>query len=464
MKVCILGTGYVGLVTGACFANMGNDVICADIDEKRIEGLNKGEVELPFWEPGLDDLVRDCARAGRLTFTSDIGEAIRAAAFQFIAVGTPQGDDGAADLSAVFAAAREIGRNIASYSVVVDKSTMPVGTAAKVKAIVAEEVERRVARGEERVEFDVVSNPEFLKQGSAVLDFEKPDRIVIGVDGERSEKLMRELYAQFVRSNNPILVMDIPSAEMTKYAANAMLATRISFMNEMAQICERVGADITHVRAGIGSDERIGQKFLYAGLGYGGSCFPKDVQALYHRALEADYGPKILKAVHEVNQSQKGFMARRLIKHFENGHGRGETPPPGECRVALWGLSFKPETDDMREAPSLVIMDILTEAGMRVSVFDPKAMGKGLEAIEKFIPADRRERIEPAGDMYDALSGADALFLVTEWNEFRSPDFGRIKELLKTPVIFDGRNIFDPKRMIESGFDYHCIGRLLEKP
>ena len=432
MRIAVVGTGYVGLVAGTCFAESGNDVVCIDIDQAKIEKLRAGVV--PIYEPGLEELLRRNVRDGRLSFTTDYAEGVPRADVVFIAVGTPPGENGAADLKYVLAAARSIGRHIDDYTVIVDKSTVPVGTAAKVKAAVREVTTR---------EFDVVSNPEFLKEGAAIDDFLKPDRVVIGTDSPRAAEVMDELYAPFVRTGNPILHMDVASAELTKYAANAMLATRISFMNEIANICRLVGANIDAVRRGIGSDARIGSRFLFAGVGYGGSCFPKDVQAIVRTASEKGYDFRILQAVEDVNELQKRFLVDRVKERFgADLSGR---------RFAVWGLAFKPNTDDMREAPAVVVIEGLLDAGAKVTAFDP-------EATEECRRRYLGDRIEYAEMPMAALQGADALVIVTEWNEFRRPDFEAVKAALKTPVIFDGRNIYSRSTLEKLGFEYFCVG------
>lgn len=432
MRIAVVGTGYVGLVAGTCFAESGNSVVCIDIDSGKIEGLKKGVV--PIYEPGLEELLKRNVHDGRLSFTTDFKSGLARAEVVFIAVGTPPGEDGSADLKYVLSAARSIGDHITAYTVIVDKSTVPVGTAAKVAAAVRERT---------RVEFDVVSNPEFLKEGAAIDDFLKPDRVVIGTNSKRASDVMEELYSPFVRTGNPILLMDIASAELTKYAANAMLATRISFMNEIANICTRVGANIDAVRKGIGSDARIGSRFLFAGVGYGGSCFPKDVQAIVRTAGEHGYDFKLLKAVEAVNELQKRVLIEMVQKHFGRDL-RGK-------RIAVWGLSFKPNTDDMREAPAVVVIEGLLAAGAKVTAYDPEAMA---EAKKRHLG----DRIEYADVPMAALEGADALVLVTEWNEFRRPDFEAVKAALKTPVIFDGRNVYPRATLEKLGFTYYGIG------
>jgi len=432
MRIAVIGTGYVGLVAGTCFAESGNSVICVDIDSKKIEGLRAGRI--PIYEPGLEEMVKHNVTEERLSFTTSTADAVRASEVIFIAVGTPPGEDGSADLKYVLAVAKEIGKAANGPKIIVDKSTVPVGTAAKVKA---------TAQAETSHPMTVVSNPEFLKEGAAIEDFMKPDRVVIGTDDARAADVMTRLYTPFVRDNpNRIIIMDIPSAELTKYAANAMLATRISFMNEIANICELVGADVTKVRTGIGSDTRIGYPFLYAGCGYGGSCFPKDVQAVIRTAGEYGYKFQILEAVEEVNARQKQLLYDKLSRHFRNDL-RGKT-------FALWGLAFKPRTDDMREAPAITLITRLLAAGAKVRASDPEAIN---EARRHF-----GDKVEYFQHPYDALEGADALLIVTEWSEFRNPDFGLIKERLKSPVIFDGRNIFPKQEMARLGFAYYPIG------
>ena len=439
MKLSVIGTGYVGLVTGTCFADMGNDVWCIDIDKDKIEKLTKGH--LPIYEPGLEEMVKRNYEEGRLRFTTNLKEGIDESLFAFIAVGTPSDEDGSADLQHVLDVAREIGRCMDKYIIIVDKSTVPVGTAEKVRAAVREELARR---GRTDLEFDVVSNPEFLKEGNALEDFIRPDRIIIGTDNVRTAELMRELYSDFVRKGDRVMVMDIPSAEMTKYAANAMLATRISFMNELACLCEKTGADIESVRRGIGSDSRIGGAFLYAGVGYGGSCFPKDVKALIHTMKERGCGAHILSAVEEVNRLQRSLFVEKVIKHF----GADLT---GKL-FAVWGLAFKPQTDDMREAPSIDIINGLRDRGAVFNAYDPIATENARRVL-----GDRNIRYFK--NNYDALKDADAILLITEWHHFRKPDFDKIKALMKTPIIFDGRNQYDPVKMREMGFSYYCIGR-----
>lgn len=437
MKIAIVGTGYVGLVTGTCFAEMGTEVYCVDVNVEKIENLKQGII--PIYEPGLEDMVHRNQQAGRLHFTTDLTECLDEVEVLFSAVGTPPDEDGSADLKYVLEVARTVGRHIKKHILVVTKSTVPVGTAKKVRQAIQEELDRRGMQ----IEFDVASNPEFLKEGAAIKDFMSPDRVVVGVESERAKELMTRLYRPFLLNNFRVIFMDVPSAEMTKYAANAMLATRISFMNDIANLCEIVGADVNMVRKGIGSDNRIGNRFLYAGIGYGGSCFPKDVKALINTAKQNNYPMRILQAVEEVNDEQKSLLFRKLEKHF-NGDLQGK-------RIALWGLAFKPETDDMREAPSLVLIEKLLAAGCEVSAYDPVAIEESKRRIG--------ETIHYAKDIYDAVVDADALMLVTEWKEFRMPSWSAIKKLMSTPLVLDGRNIYDIKEMEENGFVYHCIGR-----
>ncbi|MGH8289015.1 MAG: UDP-glucose dehydrogenase family protein [Steroidobacteraceae bacterium] len=439
MRVTIFGSGYVGLVTGACLADAGNHVVCVDVDADKIERLKRGEV--PLHEPGLEALIRLNAEAGRIEFTTDAAQGVEHGLFQLIAVGTPPDEDGSADLRYVLAAARSIATHMSRYCVVVTKSTVPVGTADKVRREINATLKERGAQ----VEFDVVSNPEFLKEGAAVQDFMKPDRVVVGTDNPRTTELMRALYEPFTRNHDRLIVMDIRSAELTKYAANAMLATKISFMNELANLAERLGADIEKVRVGIGSDPRIGYSFIYPGTGYGGSCFPKDVRALIRSAHEVAHEPKILAAVESVNARQKEVLVEKMRQHFGEGL-KGRT-------IALWGLAFKPNTDDMREAPSRTIIERLLEAGARVRAYDPVAAAEARRIYAGC--AD----FELARNAYEAAEGADALAIVTEWQEFRSPDFERLKQVLKTPLIFDGRNLYDPAVVGRFGLTYHAIGR-----
>ena len=436
MKIAVVGTGYVGLVTGTCFAEVGIDVTCIDIDQKKIDNLHQGI--LPIYEPGLEEMVSRNVEKGRLHFSTNLGAAIKDCDVAFIAVGTPPGEDGSADLKYVLAVARGIGEHMSSYSVIVTKSTVPVGTATKVRA----EIETALARRGESIEFDVASNPEFLKEGAAIDDFLKPDRIVVGISSERAEDMMTKLYKPFLLNGHPIIFMDIPSAEMTKYAANSMLATKISFMNDIANLCEIMGADVNMVRRGIGSDARIGTKFIYPGIGYGGSCFPKDVKALIKTAQENGYDMQVLRAVESVNEDQKSVLFDKVSKHF-GGELQG-------LKIALWGLSFKPKTDDMREAPSLVIIEKLLAAGCTVTAYDPVAMKEAEHTLGSTITY--------AKDEFDALIDADALLIVTEWPEFRVPNFAVVSRLMKQKAIFDGRNIYDAKELKELGFAYHCIG------
>jgi UDPglucose 6-dehydrogenase len=439
MRVTIFGSGYVGLVTGACLAEAGNHVVCIDVNAEKIERLNKGDV--PIHEPGLEVLIKRNAEAGRIEFTTDAVKGAAHGLFQIIAVGTPPDEDGSADLSYVLAAARTIGMHIDRYVVVVTKSTVPVGTADKVRT----EIEARLAERRMPVDFDVVSNPEFLKEGVALQDFMKPDRVVIGTDNPRTQELMRALYEPFTRNHDRFIVMDIRSSELTKYAANAMLATKISFMNELANIAERCGADVEKVRIGIGSDPRIGYGFIYPGAGYGGSCFPKDVQALIRAARATGHEAEILTAVESVNRRQKALLVTKMQQHFD-ANLKGRT-------VALWGLAFKPNTDDMREAPSRTIMEGLWKAGAAVRVYDPVAM----EEAERIYGS--RAELTLCKSAYEAAKGADALAIITEWQEFRSPDFERLREILRSPVIFDGRNLYDPGMVTRFGFTYYAIGR-----
>ena len=439
MKITVIGAGYVGLVSGACLAEMGNHVVCLDVDPRKIEMLNKGEI--PIHEPGLDQVVQRNAAAGRLQFTTDIGVAVAHGTLQFIAVGTPPDEDGSADLQYVLAAARNIGRLMTDYKLVIDKSTVPVGTADKVKAAIQSELDARGLA----LEFSVASNPEFLKEGAAVDDFMKPDRIVVGADDDRAINLLRAVYAPFQRNRDKLVVMDVRSAELTKYAANAMLATRISFMNELALLAENLGADIELVRQGIGSDPRIGYHFLYAGCGYGGSCFPKDVKALIRTASESGRDLKVLQAVEDANDAQKQVLVGKIVKRFgDDLAGK---------RFAVWGLAFKPNTDDMREASARVLIGELLARGASVTAYDPVAMNEARRVFGD------EPRIAYAENPDEALVDADALAIVTEWKEFRSPDFARIATTLKTPVIFDGRNLYEPRIVREAGIDYQPIGR-----
>ena len=439
MKITVVGTGYVGLVTGACLAEMGNHVLCLDVDTDKIAALRQGVI--PIYEPNLEDMVRRNAAAQRLEFTTDTDRAVAHGTLQFIAVGTPPDEDGSADLRHVIAAAEAIGARMTDYKVVIDKSTVPVGTAERVREVVAAALARRGVA----VDFAVVSNPEFLKEGAAVNDFMRPDRVVIGADDERAVLLMRALYSPYVRNRDRVLVMDVKSAEFTKYAANAMLATRISFMNELARVAEVVGADIELVRQGIGSDPRIGTQFLYAGCGYGGSCFPKDVKALIHSGGQAGHELKLLRAVEAVNETQKRVLADKVVARFgADLTGR---------RFALWGLAFKPGTDDLREAPSRVLIEQLTQRGAEIVAYDPVAMNEARRLMSL------QPRLHYAESANAALAGADALVIVTEWKEFRSPDFDAIRHSLREPVVFDGRNLFEPTLMKTLGIEYHAIGR-----
>ncbi|WP_430809334.1 MULTISPECIES: UDP-glucose dehydrogenase family protein [unclassified Carboxylicivirga] len=436
MKISIVGTGYVGLVTGTCFADTGINVTCVDINEEKIAKLKQGII--PIYEPGLDQMVLKNVEKERLHFTSNLRDSLDHSEAIFIAVGTPPGEDGSADLSHVLEVARQIGKYMNNYLVVVTKSTVPITTAQKVKAAIQDELEKRGVE----LEFDVASNPEFLKEGNAIEDFLKPDRIVIGVESERAEKLMSRLYKPFLLNGHPILFMDVPSAEMTKYAANAMLATKISFMNDIANLCEIVGADVSNVRRGIGSDTRIGNKFIYAGAGYGGSCFPKDVKAIIKTAQLNNYNLRILEAVEAVNDDQKKVLFKKIKQHFPDLKGK---------TFAMWGLSFKPHTDDMREAPSVVVANALTELGATVKAYDPVAMDEAKHIL--------KDSIEYGKDPYDVLIEADALILITEWPEFRMPNYKVMDKLMRNKVIFDGRNIYDPAEMKEFGYTYYSIGR-----
>lgn len=436
MNIAIVGTGYVGLVSGTCFAEMGINVTCVDVDVNKIENLKKGII--PIYEPGLEEMVHKNVKAGRLHFTTDLASCLNDVEVVFSAVGTPPDEDGSADLKYVLEVARTIGRNMNSYVLVVTKSTVPVGTAKKVKAAIQEELDKRGAS----IEFDVASNPEFLKEGNAIDDFMKPDRVVVGVESEKAKSLMEHLYKPFMMNNYRMIFTDIPSAEMIKYAANAMLATRISFMNDIANLCEIMGADVNMVRKGIGTDARIGSKFLYAGCGYGGSCFPKDVKALIKTAAHNGYEMKVLQAVEEVNENQKSVLFKKLHKHFE-GDLHGKT-------IGMWGLAFKPETDDMREAPSLVLIDHLLNAGCTVKVYDPVAMEECKRKIGNLVVY--------CNDRYEATLDTDALLLVTEWKEFRIPSWAVLNKMMKQPVIIDGRNIYDRQQVKESGFHYYNIG------
>lgn len=437
MNIAIVGTGYVGLVSGTCFAEMGINVTCVDVNEEKIANLQAGKI--PIYEPGLDDMVFRNVAAGRLSFTTDLASCIDDVEIVFSAVGTPPDEDGSADLKSVIEVARNFGRNIKKYTILVTKSTVPVGTAQKVKFAIQEELDKRGVD----IAFDVASNPEFLKEGAALKDFMSPDRIVIGVESSCAQDLMNKLYKPFVLNNYRILFMDIPSAEMTKYAANSMLATRISFMNDIANLCELVGADVDMVRRGIGADVRIGTKFLYPGCGYGGSCFPKDVKALIHTGKEYGYDMRVIEAVDEVNKRQKGILFEKLFKVF-NGNLMGKT-------IALWGLSFKPETDDMREAPSLIIIDKLLKVGAKIKVFDPIAMEECRRRVGNVVTYSK--------DMYEAVIDADALVLITEWKQFRIPNWKVVKETMKGNIVVDGRNIYEEKELLQEGFYYCRIGK-----
>jgi len=439
MNIAVVGTGYVGLVAGACFAETGNDVICVDVDAAKVERLKRGEI--PIYEPGLDEIVVRNSKAGRLNFTTSLQEGVEKSEIIFIAVGTPQDEDGSADLTHVLAVSQGIGKFMNGPKVIVDKSTVPVGTAKLVHKTIAALTKHS---------FDVVSNPEFLKEGAAVEDFMKPDRVVVGVSSEEAARVMRNLYAPFVRTNKPILIMDVPSAEMTKYAANAMLATRVSFMNEIAQLCARVGADVDAVRIGIGTDSRIGMSFLFPGMGYGGSCFPKDVQALIRTAKDNGIELKISNSVEQVNHAQKRIMVQSMIEHYggpDNLRGK---------QIALWGLAFKPKTDDTREAPALVVCEELLSLGASVVAFDP-------EAVESFkARIGERKGLSYVANNYEALKGSDAVVICTEWSAFRQPSFAKMREFLKAPVVFDGRNILNVREMAREGFTYYSVGRTSE--
>ncbi|MDR2510882.1 MAG: UDP-glucose/GDP-mannose dehydrogenase family protein [Bacteroidales bacterium] len=436
MKIVVVGTGYVGLITGICFADIGIDVVCVDVNEKKIENLKKGIS--PIYEQGLEELLLRNIERGSISFTTNLAEALPNAEVIFSAVGTPPDEDGSADLSYVLEVAHTVGKNMTDYLIIVTKSTVPVGTAQKVKAAIQEELDKR----KKKITFDVVSNPEFLKEGSAVKDFMYPERIVVGVESEKAEEVMQRLYRPFVLNGHPVIMMDIVSAEMTKYASNAMLATRISFMNDIANLCESVGANVTQVRRGMGSDSRIGSKFLYSGIGYGGSCFPKDVKALIKTGEQCNYEMAVVKAAEQVNDKQKLVLFNKLFNYF-NGELAGK-------KIAMWGLAFKPGTDDMREAPSLVIIDALLKAGCQVKAYDPVSIDECKRRIGS--------KIEYGNNIYDTASGADALLLVTEWTEFKFPNWDKVKQVLKNPVLFDGRNIYDKKELLKLGIDYFGIG------
>jgi len=443
VHIAVIGTGYVGLVTGACFTEMGNHVVCVDVDENKLARLRRGEI--PIYEPGLEPIVLSAVANGLLSFTNNIAEALKKAEYVFIAVGTPPGEDGSADLKYVLAAARSIGEHLPHYAVVVDKSTVPVGTAEKVRATIAAELKKRGVD----IEFDVVSNPEFLKEGAAVEDFMRPDRVIVGCDNERAREKMAELYAPYLRASDRLLTMGVLDAEMTKYAANAMLATRISFMNEIANLCDRMGVDVEQVRRGIGSDKRIGYAFIYPGCGYGGSCFPKDVQALIHMSHAHDFSPLVMEAVEARNATQKHVLFEKIKRHF-GGDLRGR-------KFGVWGLAFKPGTDDMREASSIVLIKALVAAGAQVCAYDPVALETAASELPPEWLADGRVTLLKF--QYDALKDADAMVLVTEWKRFRQPDFDAMKELLRAPLIFDGRNQYDPEMLSAAGFTYYAIGR-----
>lgn len=439
MKVTVVGTGYVGLVTGTCFAEMGNDVCCIDVDKKKIEDLQNGII--PIYEPGLEEMVKRNFSEGRLKFSTEIKDGLENSLFTFIAVGTPPGEDGSADLKYVLQVAKDIGENIEKYTVIIDKSTVPVGTAERVRQAIKESLDKR---DRSDVEFDVVSNPEFLKEGDAIEDFMRPERVIIGTDNVRTTELLKELYSPFTRSHERFYQMDIPSAELTKYAANCMLATRISFMNELSHICEATGANIEMIRKGIGSDSRIGKSFLYSGLGYGGSCFPKDVKALINTSKELGLNSSLLNAVDDVNQKQRIWFAEKILNYY-NDNVKGKV-------FSVWGLAFKPQTDDMREAPSVDIMKILAAKGAKFKAYDPIA-GKTAKPLLDGVD------VEFVNNNYDVLNDCDALIIMTEWHHFRRPDFEKMRNNLKTPVIFDGRNQYRPERMNEKGFEYISIGR-----
>lgn len=436
MKVCVIGTGYVGLVVGTCLAEMGNSVICVDNNEEKLAQLKKGII--PIYEPGLEELIKANVSEDRLKFSSDIKASVAQSLVCFIAVGTPQGEDGSADLKYVEQVAKSIGHSIEKYTVIVNKSTVPVGTADKVAEIIKSQTD---------VEFDVVSNPEFLKQGAAVDDFLKPDRVVIGSNSQKASEIMQELYAPFLRTGNPVIMMDVKSAEMTKYAANSFLAVKISYANEIANICEKIGADAEMVRIGMCADKRIGSQFLFPGLGYGGSCFPKDVKALTKTAIDNGCDYSLLKAADDINKAQRQIFIKKIFDKF-NGDLKGKT-------IAVWGLAFKPKTNDMREAPAITIINALLEAGAKIQAYDPKAFD-----LAKFY---FQNKITYSKSAYAALENADCMLLLTEWNEFRRPDFDKIKEIMKTPIIFDGRNQYNGKRLIERGFDYNCVGKNYDK-
>jgi len=443
LNICVIGTGYVGLVAGTCFADSGNDVICVDVDARKIDKLNRGE--LPIYEPGLEELVKRNSKEGRLKFSMDLSYAVKESLICFIAVGTPPGEDGSADMKYVLGVAKGIAQAMDGYRIIVGKSTVPVGTADRVRS----EIQNELYRQDKDYKFDVVSNPEFLKEGAAIDDFMKPDRVVIGTDSAHAAEIMKELYSPFMRKTDRLIMMDVRSAEMTKYAANAMLATKISFINEIANLCELVGADIENVRKGIGTDSRIGFEFLFPGVGYGGSCFPKDVQAIVKIADAHKYDMKVIKSVEEANNRQKGVIVDKILNHFKSTASSNLLA--GKI-IGVWGLSFKPRTDDMREAPSITIINRLLHAGANIRAHDPEAMDEAKKVFGS--------KIEYIQDNYEVVNGVDALVVITEWNEFRRPNFEKVKSLMKTPVIFDGRNIYDPHEMRSMGFTYYGIGRL----
>jgi len=443
LNICVIGTGYVGLVAGTCFADSGNDVICVDVDARKIDKLNRGE--LPIYEPGLEELVKRNSKEGRLKFSMDLSYAVKESLICFIAVGTPPGEDGSADMKYVLGVAKGIAQAMDGYRIIVGKSTVPVGTADRVRS----EIQNELYRQDKDYKFDVVSNPEFLKEGAAIDDFMKPDRVVIGTDSAHAAEIMKELYSPFMRKTDRLIMMDVRSAEMTKYAANAMLATKISFINEIANLCELVGADIENVRKGIGTDSRIGFEFLFPGVGYGGSCFPKDVQAIVKIADAHKYDMKVIKSVEEANNRQKGVIVDKILNHFKSTASSNLLA--GKI-IGVWGLSFKPRTDDMREAPSITIINRLLHAGANIRAHDPEAMDEAKKVFGS--------KIEYIQDNYEVVKGADALVIITEWNEFRRPNFEKMKKLMRSPVIFDGRNIFDPKEMRSIGFTYYGIGRV----
>jgi len=442
MKICMIGTGYVGLVTGACFAEMGNNVICVDENKDKVDILNQGGI--PIYEPGLKDIIERTVSGNRLSFTTDFNKAVSDCQLCFIAVGTPQDKDGSADLKYVLQVASQIGRIMDDYKIIIDKSTVPVGTADKVRGVVTEELKKR---GKEHIEFDIVSNPEFLKEGNALQDFMRPERVIVGTDNVRTAALFKELYDPFVRTtSNPILIMDIKSAELTKYASNAFLAAKVTFINELAILCDMVGADISQVRDGMGTDSRIGPRFLLAGPGYGGSCFPKDVQSIIHTAKNLGHSLEICEATHNANQRQKTYFAEKIINYY-----RENSADLSKITIAVWGLTFKPKTDDVRESPALDIIEKLTESGIKVKAFDPIGMDNAKEIL-----GDKATYVD---DNYEVLKDTDGLAIITEWNMFKSPDLERIKQLMHTPVIFDGRNLLNPPELNSKGFTYFGIGR-----